>query len=1574
MAADEVVIRFTGEGGSLLSTTKAISGEVKTLGDLFDKLKNQSKNSYIESSKGATALASALGVSHKNAKEFAASIGLSNQAATQATQRLKELDGAGASLGVKYRTLRSELGLTRQAFESLNSTYNQNTKAQTQLAQTLGVTQANARNLANGLGLSATQANTAIERYRELSGVGATLAEKQRVLTQELGLTNEQFTQIRGTALATREGLTTLAGVAGGVSAALSAIGAKGVAVFAEFDKEIRTFAVTSKATPDQVAAITDRIEQLAQVSGKTPQELAATTTELARTGFTAEQIAASMEGLAFASIATGENLGRTGEVFASTVTQFKVASKDFDRIADILVTGANASAGGIDSIGEGLKYVGTSAKTANQSAEETVKTLAILSNVGLKGSIGGTSLDEFLRRLSLTSAQAGTDLTELRTKGGKAAVTAFKLIGASVRDARGELLPISTIIPKLRESLASLDAGDKSLVLNQIFGAQGGRAALALLDATGDVVAKVDSEFATLEGTAKRTGQALNQGPAAGMAKLRASSDTALRAIGGFVAQGFLPMIDAAGMLLSGFNNLNPQMQGFVVGIGSVAAALFGAIAAVATYNLINGKFIVQQTIAAAGTVRDTVFTAANTTAKIANNAAAAAMAIVRGVITAATVAYSIATGKATIATVLNTVAMNAGTIAAAKFGASIVALAAPLAALALVGGAAAGVAVLVTQTEKLADVNNSLAESYASTKVVQDSAVDTQFKMKAAIDRTVEANANGVAVSAEQVKQNKILIAQAGQQISILKQQLKTAEAVPQAQAGPFGLGEEEAKAQNNARSNQIESIKAQIEQIERQRSTLASSTTAEKSAADATDKGAKSKRSAADAAKTEKDALDALKASIEGVTRQRELGAISEAEAIGKLQAIESSQGANTEGRKAAADAILEIKKDQIDSEIAAIQAGQAAIEASVATGNKTEADGEKELTALKIAEIDKRIAAAELEAANATGSDRSKILSQVKSLEAEKTKVQAEGSKKAAAAAQKEQLDGLKKAQDEALDVVQQSEQERLIAIQKGVNDGVLTQQQADRLRANSTRDRLAGELEAARQNQAALEAIDTASLDKAGQETIEQSKRDARKQTTALTLQLLQQEEAAQKAARDAAIEGIQKELAARNLAFDVQLSKIADIRAKQAEGAALVEQSAQREAAAFEQAANALQRQSSLLVARGNLLQAQSSLAQTETTIAIDRVKQAASLRKELDNQNLSQVERLAITKELNALGVSTGRSSISLLQQQQKLEAALSAQKREALAAEQEGQRAALELESQRNQIAAQRSVTEARINELKAQQQVLSAQAALQEQRLNDERTIAAARSELQQAQVGGDRQQVAAAQTQVQLAQAAAARNQRAAATGVDLAQQQAELSKQSTSEAIAAQGVNSQLEAIARQTLEVQQMQASKQLEAAIAAERQAAALTLARAQAEAIGAAQGGTQIQPRFAGGPVSPGQLYTMAEKGPEMVTFSGGRSALINSPGLYTVPSAGVVHTATETRAMLARSVPSASGTIATRSAGPKADPLLDEMRKTRRAIEARKQLPPANITVNSGDDRTIDRTLRSIIRSRY
>jgi TP901 family phage tail tape measure protein len=1747
--ADEVVIKFTGEGGSLLSTTKAISGEVKTLGDLFDKLKNQGKNSFVENAKGVTALASALGSSYKNAKEFAASIGLSATAATQATQRLKELDGAGASLGVKFRALRSEFGLTRQAFESLNGTYNQNTKAQQQLAQTMGITIGAARNLANGLGLSATQANTAVERYRELAGVGATLAEKQRVLTQELGLTNDQFKQIRGTALATREGLTAIAATATGVAAALGAIGGKGVQVFAEFDKEIRTFAVTSKATPDQVAAITDRIEQLAQVSGKTPQELAATTTELARTGFTAEQIAASMEGLAFASIATGENLGRTGEVFASTVTQFKVASKDFDKIADILVTGANASAGGIDSIGEGLKYVGTSAKAANQSAEETVKTLAILSNVGLKGSIGGTSLDEFLRRLSLTSAQAGTDLTELRTKGGKAAVTAFKLIGASVRDARGELLPISTIIPKLRESLASLDAGDKSLVLNQIFGAQGGRAALALLDATGDVVAKVDSEFATLEGTAKRTGEALNQGPAAGMAKLRAASDTALKAIGGFLAQGFVPLIDVSGALLSTFNSLPAPMQGAIVAVGSLAAALASATAAIATYKLLNAGLIIEQTIVSAGIIRETVVRGAATAATIAQTVALRGMAIAQTQVSGAAVKTAIATRAMAIAQA--TVAAASAAWAAVTSGAVVPALASGAAAagtfaasmlaflpvIVAVAGALAlfQEATRKTEQEKFRDdidksieavrklrgevaqkpandIFQGLAKSYDEfgKRLQERGFIGAMQATIADLTQTLGIGAGAAAkfgdqwsfITREQLGAQQATLSLEQRLVESAKVSgdaaatlnkfgLATLDAGDKQRLGAKGIAEYNAAAatQVKAIDTEIEALKAlaarsndpvatnslngQIAALEGTKRALANRSAALAGDGKAQDAQKEKVKSATKSLEEQKAKLDEVKKAIDAIGENVKAGTTSESAAETELNKIIEANKGNVAAQNVAKDEILKIKKSQLDAELALISAGEAAIGAAVANGTKGEAQAEQELTTLKIAEIEKRIAANQLEQASATGSGKAKLIAEQKKLSADLGKAkadQAEADRKnelkdfdeklsileasfaqqktseedylkqkqelqtgqadkeiaqlqeqqsklsaadtqgqeAIAAkiadvqvkrakiveeAQTRAISKLKENQDKALAIVQQSEQERLIAIQKGVNAGVLTEEQAGKLKTNAARDRIAAELDFARKAEADLAAIEGGNLSAEGAKKLEAEKQQARQKTTALTLSLLEQERAAQEALRREAIAGIDRELAATLRRFDADLRGLAATRQARALAIQEAELGAQRQAAALDLETRSLERQGSLIGARANLQKAQANAAEATGNIELDKTKRAIELRKQLDSGGGSDIERIAAAKELARLGISSGQNQLQLLQRQQAQENALAKTKKAALDAEQAQARAGLDLEIRKNDLASQRQLIEAQISESKAKAAVIDAQIAAQEQKRSAARALAeaqAAKARAEQLAPGADRTQaIAAATDQIAAAKQQSTLGNQAATFGIAAAQQQADLAVQNTA-AVQAQIANqAEINTLAQQALTIEQQTAQAQFAAAESSRLSAQSLDQARVFSEQIAAAAereaaarersrgGGVTPIPRFAGGPVSPGNVYEMAERGPEMVTFGGGGSRLIEQRGLYTVPAAARVHTAVETRAMLARSVPSASGTIATRSAsssGPKADPLLDEMRRTRRAIEARKQLPPANITVNSGDDRTIDRTLRSIIRSRY
>lgn len=698
--AEEVVIRFRGEASGLTTPLRAIKTELGGLDGLFARMGQQGRNAYLEAAKGATQLAQTLGTSYKNAREFAASIGLSADAANNAAQKLGQLDKAGASTAEKFRALRSEFGLNKAAFESLNGTYNQNTKAQQGLAQSLNISLAGARNFANGIGLSAEKTTDAIARYRELGGVGATLAEKQRVLTQELGLTTKQLDAIAVAALNTKAGMGALAGITGGVTAGIGAIAQKGVAEFTQFDSQLRQFGVIAEASPAKVALIRAEIEKLGTSTQKTPKEIAELSIELAKAGFTAGQVKDGLGGIVLASQATGEGLARTGEVVGNIINQYGLAAKDTNRIADLLVVTSNKSASGINDLGEALAYTGTAAKESGQSLEDTLLALGQLANAGIKGSSAGTGLAEALRRLKLASANASTELQDLRTKGSKTAVVAFNKIDQAVRGANGQLLPMPQILKGLKSGLEGVSQVDKDLINNALFGVQGGRVIQSLMSSNTEQLSALTDGLNNADEAAKTAGQALSQGPAAGLKQLEAATSVALVKIGELVSGPFSLLIDASQLLVSSFNALPGPIQGIVVAVGGFVGILAAAAAAVAAYNLANGALIVQETIAAAKLVAKTIAQGASTAATIAGAAAsragAAATAIASTEITRAAIA-----GKA-LALVQAVVAGATAAWAAITTGALVPALTAAGAAalrflvtlgpIALVAGAAIG------------------------------------------------------------------------------------------------------------------------------------------------------------------------------------------------------------------------------------------------------------------------------------------------------------------------------------------------------------------------------------------------------------------------------------------------------------------------------------------------------------------------------------------------------------------------------------------------------------------------------------------------------------------------------------------------------------------------------------------------------------------------------------------------------------------------------------------------------------------------------------------------------------------
>lgn len=693
--------------------------------------------------------------------------------------------------------------------------------ATTQLAQTLGTSFKNAQQFTKQLGLTAEKSAEAVTKLRDLDRVGTTTVEKFRALSREMGITRAQFDQLNQTAGKTTEGLQGIAGIAGGVGAGLGAIAAKGLKVFASFDDSISKFAVItqSSGTP-ALAALRLEVEKLAAVTTKTPQQVADVAVELGKAGFTAEQTKEALAGVVQSSEATGESLSATGEVIGATLNQFGLSASNSGKIADLLTQASNASAAGVVDLGEALSFVGAQAAGSNQSVDDTITSLALLANAGIKGSSAGTGLAAALLSLKNASAAATTEIGALKSGASEDAVAAFKILNNEVRDSSGKLLPFPAIIQKIKASIGGLKQVDKDLLLNALFGVEGGRVVQTLLNTTDEKLQAVTSSMQNAEGAAAKASKELNVGLNGAFNLLSGSIDLALSKVGGFLAVGLEPLVRGAAEVVNSFATLPAPIQQVVVVVGALAGTLAAATAVLTAYQLLNIGTTAALTLKTAATIASTIATGASTSAQLLFNtqititqARLVAIAAAQGTVTIAQQAYALATGAAATAT--------------AGFSAALLTVVAPLAVL----GAGIALVGLVKLTEQLSDTNNRLEELRTSTDAVLGSGINAETKLKAAIDARNTAKQKGLALTQEQINAEKQAVAQADKTLALLKQQLAEAEKTPQAQAGLFGLGQAEAEAQNNARAANIASINQQIQAIEKQKQALSQGTEAAK-----------------------------------------------------------------------------------------------------------------------------------------------------------------------------------------------------------------------------------------------------------------------------------------------------------------------------------------------------------------------------------------------------------------------------------------------------------------------------------------------------------------------------------------------------------------------------------------------------------------------------------------------------------------------------------------------------------------------------------------------------------------------
>ena len=271
-----------------------------------------------------------------------------------------------------------------------------------------------------------------------------------------------------GLALAINKGLTnsfrtlgkTLA-FAFGARAVLAGIG-NVVNIFKDFEQSQANLAAVLGVSRDEMAALTQQAKDLGASTAFTASEVAGLQRELAKLGFTQEEILNATGAILDLAAAAGAELPRAAEVAGATVRALGLDASETRRVVDVMAKSFSSSALTLEKFATAMATVGPIAKVAGLSIERTTALLGTLADRGLDASTSGTSL----RNIFLELSKQGLTFEEAMNK--------------------------------------INNATDKSVVALDLFGKRGATSAIILAE-NADAAANLEEKLNDAGGAAKR-------------------------------------------------------------------------------------------------------------------------------------------------------------------------------------------------------------------------------------------------------------------------------------------------------------------------------------------------------------------------------------------------------------------------------------------------------------------------------------------------------------------------------------------------------------------------------------------------------------------------------------------------------------------------------------------------------------------------------------------------------------------------------------------------------------------------------------------------------------------------------------------------------------------------------------------------------------------------------------------------------------------------------------------------------------------------------------------------------------
>lgn len=274
---------------------------------------------------------------------------------------------------------------------------------------------------------------------------------------------------------------------------------------------------------------------------------------------------------------------GGIADLMTNIMSMYQIPMGEAARVTDDLytaVTNANIS---LTDLAQSISYAGADMATAGVDLRQTAAAIGVLGDMGIQGSMAGTSLANMIRYLQLS-------LVNQKKKGYNALVN-LGLSPDEFFDAQGNLIDLYTIYQKFAKAAVDLPSRIETPTFFNIFGVRGNRGMLPVLrdiasgrDKMGKILATYDQNM----GAVNRLNEERLKTDAGVIDQFESSLENLTVTAGAALGRIFTPVLNVGNSIIKVINSISETWAGsFALRVGATAVVV-GTI--VAGFNIVRG------------------------------------------------------------------------------------------------------------------------------------------------------------------------------------------------------------------------------------------------------------------------------------------------------------------------------------------------------------------------------------------------------------------------------------------------------------------------------------------------------------------------------------------------------------------------------------------------------------------------------------------------------------------------------------------------------------------------------------------------------------------------------------------------------------------------------------------------------------------------------------------------------------------------------------------------------------------------------------------------------------------------